>query len=290
MTAPSSHLKGLLLTGAGILVLSPDSLLVRLIGTDVWTLLFWRGLLLFAALFLPLCLHRRRQMVDACRRTGKAGLLAGALLAGSTLCFVQALTHTTVANTLIIIGAGPLAAALLGRLFLGEPVATRTYLAIGAALGGIWITVSGDLEGGRFLGNLCAGGTALSSAGYLVVLRRTRGVDMTPAVALGGLLAAVVAFPLATPLAVTAADTVYLGLLGLLVLPVSFYLISLGPRYLPAPEVNLILLLEIVLGPYWVWLFLGEIPATRALIGGMVVLATLIAHSVVGLRRPDREI
>jgi drug/metabolite transporter (DMT)-like permease len=289
MTGLSPHLKGLLLAGAGVLVLSPDSLLVRLIGADPWTLLFWRGLLLFAALFLPLCLYRGPRVWDTCRRTGKAGLLAGALLASSTLCFVQALTHTTVANTLIIIGAGPLAAALLGRLFLKEPVATRTWLAIGAALTGIWITVSGDLEGGHALGNLCAGGTALSYASYLVVLRRTRGVDMTPAVALGGLLAAVVSWPLATPLAVTSGDAIYLGLLGLLVLPASFYLISLGPRFLPAPEVNLILQLEIVLGPYWVWLFLGEIPATHALIGGMVVLATLTIHSAIGLRRTDRE-
>jgi len=104
MTGLSPHLKGLLLTGAGILVLSPDSLLVRLIGADVWTLLFWRGLLLFAALMLPLALYRRRWLIDAYRRTGRTGLLAGTLLAASTLCFVEALTHRRVAITLIIIG------------------------------------------------------------------------------------------------------------------------------------------------------------------------------------------
>ena len=279
----SPHLKGLLLTFAGILALSPDSLLVRLISADPWTLLFWRGLLLFAALALPLVL-RRHTLLTPFRIPGRAGLLASPLLAGSTLCFVQALTHTTVANTLIIIGAGPLIAALLGRLFLGESVRPRTYLAIAAALAGIWITVSGELESGRWVGNLCAAGTALFSAGYFVVLRGARSANMTPAVALGGLLAATAAWPLAHPLSVSAADLAYLFLLGLAVLPISFYLISLGPRYLPAPEVNLIMLLEIVLGPYWVWLCIGEVPEARAFAGGAVVLATLTLHSIASLR------
>ena len=107
---------------------------------------------------------------------------------------------------------------------------------------------------------------------------------MTPAVALGGLLAAAAAWPLAHPLSVSAADLAYLFLLGLAVLPISFYLISLGPRYLPAPEVNLIMLLEIVLGPYWVWLCIGEVPEARAFAGGAVVLATLTLHSIASLR------
>jgi len=277
-----------LLTGTGILVLSPDSLLVRLIGVDAWTLLFWRGLLLGIALTALVVLRHHRELPAAYRTSGRRGLLASVLLAGSTLCFVQALFHTTVANTLILIGTGPLIAALLGRLFLGEPVARRTYLAIGASLVGIWIAVSGDPGTGRWQGNLCAAGTALCSAGYLVVLRGARGTDMTPAVALGGLLTAAVVLPLSSPLSVTRADLGYLLLLGLVVLPVSFYLISLGPRFLPAPEVNLILLLEIALGPYWVWLVLEEAPETRAFAGGAVVIAALAAHSAAALRQEHR--
>jgi len=283
----SSHLKGILLAVGGILVLSPDSLLVRLIGADVWTLLFWRGLLLFVALAVPLALRHRRRFGTACRRTGRSGCLAGALLAGSTLFFVQALTHTTVANTLIIIGIGPLFAAFVSRLFLGEPMAARTWVAILFALAGIWTTVAGDLESGRWLGNLFAIVAALCHAGYLVVLRSVRGVDMTPAVALGGLLAAAVVLPLSSPLRIAPGDVACLALLGLVVLPVSLALISLAPRYLPAPEVNLIMLLEIALGPYWVWLVLDEVPGWRAFVGGAIVVATLAAHSAAGLRRAD---
>ena len=282
-----AHLKGILLAVGGILVLSPDSLLVRLIGADVWTLLFWRGLLLPVALVPLVVLRHHRESIAAFRRIGRAGCLAGGLLAGSTLFFVQALTHTSVANTLIIIGIGPLFAAFVSRLFLKEPVAGRTWIAILFALVGIWITVSGDLGSGRWLGNLCAIVAALCHAGYLVVLRSARQVDMTPAIALGGLLAAAVVWPLASPLCVSAPDVLFLALLGLVVLPVSLGLISLAPRYLPAPEVNLIMLLEIALGPCWVWLVLGEVPGWRAFVGGGIVVVTLIVHSLVALRRQE---
>ena len=108
---------------------------------------------------------------------------------------------------------------------------------------------------------------------------------MTPTVALGGLLAALFAWPLAAPLALTLSDALFSALLGLVVLPVSLVLIAIGPRYLPASEINLVMLLEVVLGPYWVWLALGEEPGIRAFVGGAIVLATLTLHSVAGLRR-----
>ena len=280
-----SHLKGLILTVAGILVLSPDSLLVRLIATDVWTLLFWRGLLMAIGVGIGLALIYRGKLPRACYRIGRRGWLAGALMGAGTLLFVQALSRTSVANVLIIIGVGPLYAALLGRVFLKEAVALRTWLAIGAALTGIWVTVSGDLSHVRFSGDLCAGLAALCQACYLTVLRSAREVDMTPTVALGGLLAALCAWPLAAPLALTPSDVLFSGLLGLVVLPVSLVLIALGPRFLSAPEVSLVMLLEIVLGPYWVWLVLGEEPGGRAFVGGAIVLITLIFHSLAGLRR-----
>jgi drug/metabolite transporter (DMT)-like permease len=283
------HLKGLIVTVAGILVLSPDSLLVRLIATDVWTLLFWRGLLMAVATSAGLALIHRGKLLQVFYRMGRSGWLGGALMGAGTLLFVQALSRTSVANVLIIIGVGPLYAALLGRVFLKEAVALRTWLAIGGALIGIWITVSGDVSHGRLSGDLCAALAALCSACYMTVLRSSQDIDMTPTVALGGLLVALFAWPLAAPLSPTASDALFSALLGLVVLPISLVLIALGPRYLSAPEVSLIVLLEIVLGPYWVWLALGEEPGSRALVGGAIVLATLILHTAAGLR-PSRPL
>ena len=283
----SPHAKGILLAGAGVIVLSPDSLLIRLIETDTWTLLFWRGLLM--AVGLTVWIWMRRGLWASFQAVGRKGWLAGGIMATGTVCFVLAITHTTVANTLIIIGAGPLFAAIFSRTFLGEPVALRTWVAIAAALGGISVIVSGNLQSGLLIGDLCALANACLLGGHFTVLRSAPKVDMTPSVVLGGLLAAAVVFPLAAPWSVGGNDILFLLLLGLVVLPLSFGLIVLAPRYLPAPEVSLLMLLEMGLGPYWVWLALGERPGMRTVTGGLIVMATLGLHSALGLPQRARQ-
>lgn len=279
------HLKGVGIAAAGTLIISPDSLLVRLIEADPWTLVFWRGLLLGASLIAFLILRYGRTLPVAARAAGRPALLAGAFAGLGTTCFVLALTHTTVANTLIIVGASPLIAAVLGRLFLGEPVPARTWVAIALTMGGIGIAVSDGLGGAPASGDLFALASAFCGAGTLVTIRSVGAVDMTPSVALGGCVAAAIAAPVASPLTVGASDVLFLLILGLLVLPLSFALLALAPRYLPAHEVGLLLRLEMVLGPYWVWLALGEAPGMSAVAGGAVVLATLGAHSLIGRRQ-----
>jgi drug/metabolite transporter (DMT)-like permease len=279
----SGHLRGIAIAVAGILVLSPDSLLVRLVQADGWTLLFWRGALLAGTLGIFLLLRYRGQLPQAVRRIGRAGFLAGTIAGVGTVSFVFALLHTTVANTLIIIGISPLVAALLGRTFLGEPVHRHTWVAIPCALVGVVVAASGSVAGGPALGDLFAAFTACCVAANLTALRAAGPADMTPSVAWSGVVAALIAAPLASPLAVAGDDVLVLGILGLIVLPVSFALIALAPRHLPAHEVSLILLLEMVVGPYWVWLALGERPGLQAVLGGAIVLATLVGHSIAGV-------
>ena len=285
----SDRLKGLVITAAGVLALTPDSLLIRLILADPMTLLFYRGVLLWASLTAGIALFSRERLLPAYRAIGRTGALAAVLLAASTLCFVLAVKHTLVANVLVIVGAAPLFAAVFGRVFLAERTPARTWVAVFAALAGIAVTVSGSLGRGRLAGDLCALGTACFISGQLTALRRTPRVDMTPSVALGGLFAAVIALPFAAPLSVSTHDIGYLLLLGVLVLPVSFALIAAGPRYLPAPEVCLIMLVEMVLGPIWVWLVLSEHPGSRALAGGSVVLLAVAIHALVGLKRGEPD-
>ncbi len=278
------HRYGLMITTLGVLVLSPDSLLVRLIAVDQWTMVFWRGILTALALTLFLGVTYRRGTVDRFRAVGAAGLVIAGIFAAGTILFVVALNHTSVANTLVIISAAPLFAAIFSRVFLAEVVSPRTWAAIVAALGGIGVIVSGSFQGGTTDGDLAALGTAVCMAGGLSLIRRGRDRNMVPAMALSGLLSAVLVLPLASPLAPDQGQAGLLLLLGLIVLPVSFGLITLGPRYLPAPEVALVLLLETVLGPYWVWLVIGETPSSRAFIGGSIVIGALILHSALALR------
>ena len=281
----AGRLKGVAICAAGVVVISPDSLLIRLIDTDVWTLTFWRGLLIALTLFVfHLVRSRPHQLVATFASLGKTGLIAGVISGVGTVLFVAAIMYTSVANTLIIIGTAPLVAALLGRFFLRESVSLSSLAAILCALIGILITVCGGLEGPR-LGDLYAFGTSLCVAGYLTAVRSAGDFDMTPCIVVSGLVAALIAVPFATPAAVAASVVPYMLLLGILVLPISFGLITVGPRYLPAHEVGLILLMETVLGPYWVWLVIGENPGLAAMIGGAIVVLTLAAHTVYDLRR-----
>jgi drug/metabolite transporter (DMT)-like permease len=108
---------------------------------------------------------------------------------------------------------------------------------------------------------------------------------MIPAIAIGNLITTLISLPFAETLSITSMDALWLGLLGIVVLPVGAALITTGPRYLPAPEVGLILLLETVVGPFWVWLALGEVPSERAVLGGAIVIAALTGHAIAALRR-----
>lgn len=277
--------RGVLLTMLGVFVLSPDGLLVRLIGTDPWTLLFWRGLFMAAGLGSWLLWRHGAATKERFRAIGGPGLLAAVLFAGSTILFVNSIRLTAVANTLVIIAAAPLLAAVFSSRLLGEAIAPATWAAAAVVFGGLALIFADGLRGGTPAGDLCAAGSALCIAGYLVVLRAARGVDMIPALALGGLLAAVLVLPLARPLPVAARDMALLLVLGTVVMGLSFGLISIGPRYLPAPEVGLIMLLEAALGPLWVWLVLGEVPSAATVLGGGLVLAALAGHSLASLRQ-----
>ncbi|MBE0577039.1 MAG: DMT family transporter [Desulfuromonadales bacterium] len=286
----STHLKGLLLTFAAVVILSPDALLVRLIHCDVWTLLFWRCLLtgIMQAIFLAACY--RSQFVQSFRNTGRAGFLSAAVVAVGSLFFVNSLKHTTAANTLIILAAAPLFSSLLSWLFLRENIARRTWIAIFICFGGILLIFSGSLRSGLLLGDLLALGATLTWAGNIVILRSSKAVNMVPANLFGNLLVVPAALLAgAQPMAVATPDMLFLLLLGGLVLPVSFTMITQGPRYLPAPEVSLILLVETILGPFWVWLVLQESPHAATLLAGALIVGTLAVHTLMSLwalRRP----
>jgi drug/metabolite transporter (DMT)-like permease len=186
---------------------------------------------------------------------------------------------------LIILAATPLFSSLLSRLFLSEKIARHTWIAITICFGGILLIFAGSLSSGFLLGDLLALGATLTWASNLVILRRGKAVNMIPANLLGNLLVVPATLLVgAQPMAVTATDMMFLLLLGGAVLPVSFTLITLGPRYLPAPEVSLILLTETIFGPVWVWLVLSEVPHAATMLAGLLIIFTLGVHTLMSLR------
>jgi len=276
------HLTGLAVTTAGVILISPDSLLIRISLTDVWTLSFWRGLGLTTVLLTVQLVRHRAATLTVFRSLGVRGLAASVLSGLGTILFVAGVQHTSVANVLILIGACPLIAALLSRIFLGEHIPLRTWAAIGATLAGVGLAVGGGIAGPRW-GDLYAAGASTCMAAYLTTVRAAGDLDMTPCICLSGIVATLIAWPLAQPWMVPPEGAPYLVLLCIVVIPLSFSLITIGPRYLPAHEVSLIGALETFLGPLWVWLALGENPGLYAIAGGLVVITALALHSVAGL-------
>jgi drug/metabolite transporter (DMT)-like permease len=282
----STHAKGLLITAAGVLIISPDGLLTRLIETDHWTMIFWRALLVSFGMWLMVSLINPNRVWQRYLTVRGPGLLMVASYSLGTVSFVYAITHTSVANTLIILSSTPLFAALIGRVLLQEPIQLRTLLAITLVAIGIAAIASGSASSGNnaLLGDLAAIlGSFFLACGFSLV-RRFPQISVLSAISCSGLMTALLVLPLASPLAITQDDFGYLLLMGLYVVPVGTALMYLGPRYIPAAEVGLLLLLESILGPIWVWLVFAENPGVHTLVGGAIILSTLTLNTIWALR------
>lgn len=273
--------RGLLLVTSGIAILSFDGLLVRLAQADGWSIVFWRGLLMFLALGVFSLSARSRASVRAQPLLSACSAL---LLALISIFFVLAIIHTQVANVVVILCTAPLFAALFTRCFLGEQVALRTWLAIGVVALGIMLVFAGAFSATDLAGN---GYALLSSAAVganLTLLRRHPALERMPLIALGGLAAALIAWPNAQPFGLGASSYWALAVMGLVQMPLATLLINNATRYLPSAEVALFYLLESVLGTLWVWYFLHETPADATLYGGALVIVTLAVHAGLTLR------
>lgn len=198
-----------------------------------------------------------------------------------TISFITAITHTSVANTLIILSTTPLFAALIGLVVLREMIELRTWCAIVLVALGVYI-ISSDSDNldTSLYGDIAAICGAFFLASGFTVVRKKPSISVFPVFSCAGLVTAVVVLPLASPLSVTQADLGYLIIMGVYMLPLGTALMYIGPKYIPASEVGLMLLLESVLGPTWVWLALGEKPGQRTLFGGAIILLTLAVNTL----------
>jgi len=245
---------------------------------------FWRSLFAFLFVFVVL-LFQRTSPWKAVRAAGVPGLVSGAMWAIMFTAFLFALSLTTTANALVVMSLSPVLTALFASMFLKDPVPLRTWLAAGAAGVGIAFMFGSSLEK-HFLGMAVAFLIPVAAAINVVVLRASAAkLDLVPAVMLGGALSCLIALPFALPFSSTPRDLALLAFLGVTQLGLPCMLLVLASRALLAPEIALLGLLEVVLGPLWAWLGAGEEPARHTLTGGAVVLAALAGNELATLRR-----
>ena len=246
---------------------------------------FWRSL--FSGIFVASALLYQQgfgRAVHTVRSLGGLGVLSGLMWSVMFVCFMVALTRTTVANTLIVMSVSPLLTAFLAWLILKERVAQRTWLAIAAAFIGIsWMFVNSmsEVGGQHLVGMMIASAVPVAAAINLIAIKRAgHGVDLIPAVLLGSAFSAALMLPLAWPMQTSLHDIVILATLGFFQLGLPCMLMVKAMKNLSAPEVSLLALLEVLLGPLWAWLGAGEVPAQETLIGGAVVMAALVFNEL----------
>ncbi len=292
--ARNAHARALALMVLTAVLWSIAGVVSRLLSPDLqahgrFEITFWRSL--FAAAFVAgYLLLARRDGLRGVRAAGWPGLLSGCMWAVKYSCFMLALTLTTVANTLLVMSVGPLVTALLTWAVLRTSIPARTWVAIAVATAGMaWMFAHGgnaNFGGHHVLGMLIALAVPVAAAVNLVTLQVTRArVDLIPAVLLGGMISAVLMLPLALPFRAAGSDIALLGLLGFFQLGLPCMLMVVASRHLSAPEISLLALLEVMLGPLWTWLGAGEVPATATLTGGALVLGALVLNEIAALRR-----
>lgn len=281
----SDHLKGLLITTLGVLLVVPDALFVRLIQADPMVTAFWRGLTAGSVVLIGVLAIWGLDAYRTMWRSGWSGAIYTVLLGTTAPAFVLAVENTSVANVVFIFATMPIFAAIFSRILLGEHIHRRMVLSMIAVLCGLGIIAYGSAstELSSWRGDIWAFYVTVAFSFALTAVRRVKEVSMVPAIPIAYIGAALAIGTVTSPLPALAAEWhLFLGH-GLFIGAASC-LLALGPRYISSTEVSLLVLLESVLAPILVWAVVGENPGQLALIGGIIVIGTLLISNLIALR------
>jgi drug/metabolite transporter (DMT)-like permease len=282
-----AHRRGQLFVALAALAWSTAGLLQRALSIDTTTQLAGRALFAFLALLAFVVFFNRRGTLAAFRTLGLAGLAVAVGMAVSSGSFIIALNHANVANVLFLQAVAPVLAALLAWITLGEAVSGRTALSMAIALLGVSLMVGGAGSGG-VVGVGASFVMTFAFAAVIVITRHKREISMAPAICLSQLIVFAVFAPFADPSSITGHDLGLLVLLGVGQMGLGLAFLTVGARLIPAAEAALITLLEVVLGPLWVWIAYGEEPGAATLLGGAVVVAAVILQTMTPPRAEPR--
>ena len=268
--------KGLIITTLGALFVVPDSLFVRLIDADALVVSFWRGIVAGGAIAVGVLLLQGAAPFLALLRTGWHGITYTVSVGASGILFVCAVGLTSVANVVFIIASMPVFAAIYSRIFLGEPISRRMIITMIGVMVGLGIIAFGPdkSEHANWRGDLMALGVSALFAAGLTAARRVRAVSMVPAVPIAYIGASLALLPFIEPFTIPDAH-VWMVPAHASFIVLSGVLLALGPRYITSAEVALLILLESVLAPLLAWTVVGENPGRWALVGGVIVIASL---------------
>jgi drug/metabolite transporter (DMT)-like permease len=281
----SNNAKGLAITSIGVLIMSLESLFIKSSTISPIVFSFYLGIFIFFSMLGTLLIQEGKNIKKLELNYFGVLLLCATLMGVSNILFISAIKSTTVANVVIIFGTAALFSALFSYLFYKEKVGKNIFYASFFMFVGLFIIFNDQLGLGGLKGNLFALICTIAFAISFVLLSRYKEINRVVLIAISGLVLSIISFFLAENLYIDFYNFLVVAGMGLLITPISRVLISNGTRYINASEVSLLMIIETIMAPIWVWIFLNEIPSSYTLIGGSVIIVTLILNSMYTLKQ-----
>ena len=277
--------KGSLMAFVAVMFITPDSLFIRLSNVDTWGLVFYRGIIPFATVFLGMLLIYKLNFFKILFSSGHHGIIYIATFSLTNITFVVSIQNTNVANTLVMIATAPMLSAILGAIFLKEPPDKKTWVSIIITFLAVLYIFFDSIKLGNFFGDILGFITAVGLAVGAVTIRSAKSKNLVPAAVVGKLFVATFALFFIESFLLVERDLYIIPLMCILCVAIPFVLVTIAPRFIPAAEVNLFFLLETIIGPIWVWLIIKEQPSIETLQGGLIIITTIAIHSFLKLRK-----
>jgi drug/metabolite transporter (DMT)-like permease len=281
----SSQKKGSLLAFIAVMLITPDSILIRLSSIETWGMLFYRGAIPFVVVLIGLIFFYKNNLLKALVNIGYPGIFYVISFSICNITFIISIQNTNVANTLVMIAMAPMLSAILGSIFLKEVPDRKTWIAIIITLISVTYIFHDSIEMGNFYGDLFGIITAFGLACNAVIARYAKNRDLVPSAVIGKLCVAIFAFFFVDTFALVNTDLIFVHLMCVMCVAIPFVLVTIAPRFIPAEEVNLFFLLETIIGPFWVWLVINEQPSIETIQGGVVIILTIAIHSFLKLKK-----
>ena len=288
MNKLSNQKKGSLLAFIAVMLITPDSILIRLSNIETWGMLFYRGAIPFVVVLVGLIFFYKNNLFKALINIGYPGIFYVISFSICNITFIISIQNTNVANTLVMIAMAPMLSAILGSIFLKEVPDRKTWVAIIITLVAVTYIFHDSIEMGNFYGDLFGIITAFGLACNAVIARYAKNRDLVPSAVIGKLCVAIFAFFFVDTFALVGTDLIFVPLMCVMCVAIPFVLVTIAPRFIPAEEVNLFFLLETIIGPFWVWLVINEQPSVETIQGGIVIILTIAIHSFLKLKNTKR--
>ena len=269
----------------GVLLLSPDSLLIRLLNLSDFSLIFYRSYLPAVTLFIFILCIYKKNTIQAFLLIGVPGVIYAILYAVTHVCFVYSIQYTSVSNTLVIVASAPIFSAILSIIFLKEQPSLFTWLIIFIALVSMFIIGWGSYSTTGIFGDIMALIVAIAMGSGGVLVRYFKNIDLVPACFVGCILAGLYTLPFQIEFDLTSIQILYLSLMCFVILPIPFIIMTIAPKYTPAYQVSLVFLLESVLGSAWVWIVINEVPSLNTIIGGAILLSSVLIYMILETKK-----